>query len=97
MSREMTAGDAYAAAAAQARRAWIWLQGPGQRIATAVAIGAAHQARRNLTPRRLLSFPHFLVAVWIIILLWGERWVFDSKVETCSWDHWEKWVGFTRN
>lgn len=92
MSRELTAEDAYAAAAAQTRRGWIWLQGPGRKIATVVFGSAAYYLRRNLAPRRLFSLPHFLVVVWMVILLWGERWVFDSKVETCSWDHWEKWV-----
>lgn len=97
MSRELTARDAYAGAAAQTRRAWIWLQGPGRKIATIVVGTTAYYLRRNLAPRRLFSFPHFLVAVWIVILLWGERWMFDSKVETCSWDHWEKWVRNTCN
>lgn len=48
---------------------------------------------RNLAPRRLLSFPHALVLVWMVILLWGERWVFESKVDDCAWKKWEKWVG----
>lgn len=76
----------------QARRALSWLQGPGLRVATAVILVIANQVRRNLTARRLLSLPHALVAIWIVILLWGENWIFDSKVETCQWDHWEKWV-----
>lgn len=31
----------------------------------------------------------------MVILLWGECWVFDSKVARCDWDHWEDWVRST--
>lgn len=27
----------------------------------------------------------------MVVLLYGERWVFNSKVSSCDWDHWEKW------
>lgn len=40
---------------------------------------------------RLLSFPHLLVAMWVFVLLWGERWVFESRVDHCDWDRWEQW------
>lgn len=53
---------------------------------------ATHQLRRNLRPRRLFSFPHALVLVWVLVLLWGEHWVFHTTVERCGWDNWEKWV-----
>lgn len=57
-----------------------------------MAMKAARQIRRNLTARRLLSFPHFLFIFWMLILLWGERWVFDSKIQKCDWENWEEWV-----
>lgn len=44
-----------------------------------------------MTRRRLLSFPHLLVALWMLVMLWGERWVFASRVSSCDWDHWEDW------
>jgi hypothetical protein len=44
--------------------------------------------------RRLLSLPHLLVAVWALLLLWGERWVFRSSVNECEWGNWERWVSF---
>lgn len=69
-----------------------WIGGPGRRMVTTTALRAGHQIRRNLTSRRLLSFPHFLFLFWVVILLWGERWVFDTKVEKCDWGHWEDWV-----
>ncbi|KAK2591344.1 hypothetical protein QQS21_010969 [Conoideocrella luteorostrata] len=68
-----------------------WICGPGRRMATTAATRAAHQIRRNLTSRRLLSFPHFLFLIWVVILLWGERWVFETKVQKCDWKHWETW------
>ncbi|ATY63181.1 manganese ion homeostasis (Fr) [Cordyceps militaris] len=91
MARGFDLDSASDAAKLQARRALSWLQGPGLRAATAVTLTVAHHARRNLVARRIFSLPHALVAIWIVILLWGERWVFDSKVESCSWDHWESW------
>lgn len=51
---------------------------------------------RNLlawSPRRLLSLPHAFIVVWVVLLLWGERWVFKSAVEECRWENWERWVG----
>lgn len=50
----------------------------------------------NLTRRRLLSFPHMLVLVWMVVLLYGEVWVFDSKVADCEWSSWEKWPKGTK-
>ncbi|PHH73150.1 hypothetical protein CDD80_4014 [Ophiocordyceps camponoti-rufipedis] len=64
-------------------RAWAW--------ARRGAAAAARQTGRNLAPSRLLSFPHGLVLVWIVILLWGERWVFSSKIGACDWRRWEQW------
>ncbi|KAI8312851.1 hypothetical protein K4K61_009485 [Colletotrichum sp. SAR11_59] len=52
---------------------------------------AGWQLRQNLTARRLLSFPHLLVCLWMLILLWGERWVFSSRVADCRWSNWESW------
>ncbi|PHH78579.1 hypothetical protein CDD82_2970 [Ophiocordyceps australis] len=57
----------------------------------AFAIRTLHQIRRNLTRRRLLSFPHALVLIWILVLLRGERWAFQSSVSECAWNNWEKW------
>ena len=52
--------------------------------------GLRHWER--LHPRRLLSLPHALVLVWLLVLLWGERWVFEDAVKGCDWGRWEKWV-----
>lgn len=64
----------------------------GKRATLAFLLEVAHQLRRNLTLRRLSSFPHLLVMVWAVVLLWGERWIFHTKVESCDWSNWEKWV-----
>ncbi|PHH88113.1 hypothetical protein CDD83_7958 [Cordyceps sp. RAO-2017] len=73
------------------RLLWIWANGSGKRAAAVLALNALHQLNRNLVPRRLLSFPHALVLLWMVILMWGERWIFDSKVDNCNWHKWEKW------
>ncbi|KUJ24128.1 uncharacterized protein LY89DRAFT_703337 [Mollisia scopiformis] len=45
----------------------------------------------SLHPRRLLSLPHAFIAIWVVLLLWGERWVFRSSVQECKWENWESW------
>ncbi|KAI1855553.1 hypothetical protein JX266_000418 [Neoarthrinium moseri] len=72
----------------QGRRYW---NGRGRIVAGNLAMQGAHHVSRNLVPRRLLSFPHLLVALWMLVMLYGERWTFTSKVQSCDWDHWEKW------
>lgn len=64
----------------------------GKRATLALLLEAAHQLRRNLTLRRISSFPHLMVMIWAVVLLWGERWIFHTKVESCHWSNWEKWV-----
>ncbi|TPX09279.1 uncharacterized protein E0L32_009471 [Thyridium curvatum] len=64
-----------------ARVLWSFARGRGRRMALAFAMDALHQVRRNLTARRILSFPHLLVVLWVFVMLWGERWVFHSTVE----------------
>ncbi|PNY27999.1 Uncharacterized protein TCAP_02081, partial [Tolypocladium capitatum] len=81
----------YVATWRRVRMLATWARGPGRQLATVLALSTLHRVRRNLTPRRLLSVPHALVLVWMVVLLWGERWVFDSKVEDCAWRNWEKW------
>ncbi|KAI1127094.1 hypothetical protein F5Y10DRAFT_243410 [Nemania abortiva] len=83
---EITAGSR-----SMMRRAWTYGNGRGRHTAWNLAVKGGHQLRRNMVRRRLLSFPHLLVALWILVLLWGERWTFASKVNRCDWDHWEAW------
>lgn len=59
---------------------------------SSLLLQAGYQFRRNITRRRLLSFPHLLVVLWVFVLLWGERWIFATTVRSCDWDHWEDWV-----
>ncbi|KAI0976990.1 hypothetical protein F4678DRAFT_415283 [Xylaria arbuscula] len=73
------------------RRAWAYGHGRGRQSAWSLSVRAGHQLRRNMVPRRLLSFPHLLVGLWIVVLLWGEKWTFATKVNRCDWDHWEDW------
>lgn len=45
----------------------------------------------NMTYRSIY-LPHILIVLWVFILLWGERWVFNSSVVACDWKKWERWV-----
>lgn len=76
-----------------ARWAWDYARGPGRARARVAATRGLHRAGVNLQARRVLSFPHVLVVFWLVVLLWGERWVFESKVDDCAWHNWEEWVG----
>jgi hypothetical protein len=67
----------------------------GRRMAITTLRSSVHRLRQNMTYRRVVSFPHMLVLVWVVIMLWGERWAFHSKVESCRWEKWEKWVGLS--
>ena len=75
---------------------WIWARGPGRDLAMSLSLSALQRLYRNMAPRRLFSLPHLLVLFWAVVLLWGERWVFGSKVEDCAWGDWEKWVSSAR-
>jgi hypothetical protein len=66
--------------------------GHGRHSAWQLLVRVGQQIRRNMVRRRLLSFPHLLVGLWVLVLLWGERWTFANKVNNCDWDHWEDWV-----
>jgi hypothetical protein len=58
----------------------------------AQAYRSFRHARRTWSWRRLLSLPHLFAALWVVVLLWGERWVFESSIESCRWENWEQWV-----
>ncbi|KAF7943842.1 uncharacterized protein EAE97_005912 [Botrytis byssoidea] len=46
---------------------------------------------RDWSWRRAFSLPHLLVCVWVVVLLSGERWVFEEAVRACAWEEWERW------
>lgn len=84
--------DIRAFLAHSSRSAWRFWRERGRFMAWAAIVNAGRRLRLNLSYNRLFSFPHLLVAAWIVVLLWGERWVFHSAVEECAWEKWEKWV-----
>ncbi|OLN81713.1 hypothetical protein CCHL11_06918 [Colletotrichum chlorophyti] len=73
------------------RKIWSFWQTRGRRVATTMLWHAGWRVRENFTARRLLSFPHLLVGFWFFALLWGEHWVFRSRVADCRWSKWEDW------
>jgi hypothetical protein len=84
--------DLYAGSRSMLARLWRYSSGPGRVAATNFAMQSGQQMRRSFTWSRVLSFPHLLALFWAVVMLWGERWVFPSRVASCDWDHWEKWV-----
>jgi len=50
------------------------------------------QKPRSWDARRFLNLPNLLAVSWILLLLWGERWVFESSISSCEWGEWERWV-----
>ncbi|KEF59494.1 uncharacterized protein A1O9_04338 [Exophiala aquamarina CBS 119918] len=40
---------------------------------------------------RLWSLPTALVLLWALVLIWGERVVFERRVNQCRWQQWETW------
>lgn len=56
---------------------------------TYVAAGAHAFARIKY---RLWSLPTALVLLWAVVLIWGERLVFERRVNQCQWQRWETWV-----
>lgn len=85
------AEEIYRGAAGLLRLLWKWFKGPGLHKAAVLVARVLHQIKRNLTARRLLSFPHLLAFFWMILLLWGERWIYTNHVNVCDWKSWEKW------
>ncbi|KAH9894598.1 hypothetical protein F4778DRAFT_747587 [Xylariomycetidae sp. FL2044] len=83
--------DIYTGVARTLHNLGAYINGRGKHKAWNMLVRGGQQARRNLVRRRLLSFPHLLVALWVLVMLWGERWIFASKVRSCDWDHWEDW------
>ena len=84
--------DCLAGVKGAARSLWRFWKGSGRQLALGFLVSMLRQVRHNLAVRRLFSFPHALVVVWVLLLLWGERWVFHSRVERCHWSSWENWV-----
>ena len=42
--------------------------------------------------RRLTRLPTLFVLVWLFVLYWGERKLFNDSIDACQWDKWENWV-----
>ncbi|KIX01569.1 uncharacterized protein Z518_09295 [Rhinocladiella mackenziei CBS 650.93] len=40
---------------------------------------------------RLLSLPSALVLLWVFVLFWGERLIFQRSTTPCLWQQWESW------
>lgn len=57
----------------------------------------ARRAARRPTLRSFVNIPNAFIAVWVLLLLWGERWAFHSAIKQCRWENWERWVSYLRD
>ncbi|KAK8064755.1 hypothetical protein PG994_007393 [Apiospora phragmitis] len=62
-----------------ARRVKSFWNGPNGVRLRNVTMKIARQVQLNLAARRLLSFPHLLVAFWVLLLLWGRNGTLPPK------------------
>lgn len=53
----------------------------------------AQRAAWRPTLRSFVNVPNAFIAIWFLLLLWGERWAFHSAIKQCRWENWERWVG----
>ncbi|KAL5346229.1 hypothetical protein ACLOAV_008497 [Pseudogymnoascus australis] len=51
----------------------------------------ARRAARRPTLRSFVNVPNAFIAIWFLLLLWGERWAFHSAIKQCRWENWERW------
>lgn len=56
------------------------------------AFAAAGVNAFNRIKHRLWSLPTALILLWAVVLIWGERLVFERRVDQCQWHRWETWV-----
>jgi hypothetical protein len=42
--------------------------------------------------KQLFSLVNVLIVLWWVVLYWGERGTFNSAIDSCSWNSWERWV-----
>jgi hypothetical protein len=81
--------------AAQIQRLWERQSYSGVSTQQSKIPRTLRQVQQRWSIRRLMSLPHLLVAIWALLLLWGERWVFRSSIKECEWNRWERWVSAT--
>ncbi|KAK9480080.1 Metallo-dependent phosphatase-like protein [Lipomyces japonicus] len=41
--------------------------------------------------RKLFTVVNLFRIIWIFVLIRGERWVFQTAIESCDWKNWEDW------
>lgn len=55
-----------------------------------------HQRRRGAgkrwSVRDVINIRNLVRAMWLLLVWWGERRVFDTAIQDCLWENWEKWV-----
>lgn len=48
--------------------------------------------KQRIGVRTFINVPNAFILIWFLVLLWGEKWVFEDSIAACDWKSWEKWV-----
>lgn len=49
----------------------------------------------TLAKTRVFTMANVLIVLWVWMLWWGERRVFEDSLEGCAWGEWETWVSLS--
>ncbi|TLD25748.1 hypothetical protein E2P81_ATG09405 [Venturia nashicola] len=78
----------------QATLAFTWalksVKGSWARQKNSLGTGRGNVPRKSLV-RRICSLGNILILLWVYVVYWGERTVFDRAIDECDWRHWENW------
>lgn len=55
-----------------------------------------HQRRRGAgkswSVKDVMSIRNLVRMMWVLLVWWGERRVFNTAIRNCAWGNWEEWV-----
>lgn len=75
------------------QRAWQTIDSTKSTIGRARKDPAAFTNAALLSlKRKLFTVTSGLIIVWLLVLYWGEVYVFAKDINSCDWSSWEQWV-----
>ena len=54
--------------------------------------GRMWRGRDSWRREHFVNLPNAILLFWLVLLVWGERWVFERGMRECEWENWEPWV-----
>lgn len=49
-------------------------------------------AGKSWSVRDAMGVRNLVRVLWVLVVWWGERRVFNTAIQNCSWENWEEWV-----